>query len=258
MSNRLLPLAIFVSLLSLQQQASADCGSAMYLDGTLPVITNAAMSQSTEALCSAGYSVMHSGITRTPLWSAEKLTKGRIQKAADMTRENAFHAESALPADQRAELADYKGSGFDRGHMAPSGDMPDATAQYESFSLANMIPQNPNNNRVLWEGIESAVRGLAKQDTLYVVSGPLFRGRNLQRLNGRVLVPTQIFKAVYDTKTGQAAAYLVDNAPGMAYKVISIKALAVMSGIDVFPSLEDTVKASASSLPKPEPHHYAY
>jgi endonuclease G len=248
-------LLAFILFLFLQQQAIAACGK-MYLDNIPPVITNAMLAKNTQEVCAFGYVAMHSGITRTPLWSAEKLTKGRIRKASSMFRKDAFHAEESLPVEQRAELADYAHSGYDRGHMAPSGDMPDATSQHESFSLANMVPQNPNNNRGLWEGIESAVRELAKKDTLYVVTGPLFKGRNLQALNGRVFVPTQLFKAVYDAKTKQAAAYLVDNAPGMAYKIISIKQLVAMFGIDVFPSLTEMVKANVSSLPAPTPHNY--
>ena len=86
-------------------------------------------------------------------------------------------------------------------HLAPAADMPDERAQHESFSLANMIPQDPQSNRGLWSGIESAVRGLARNSgELYVVSGPVFQGATLQRLRGRVLVPTHIFKAVYDPK----------------------------------------------------------
>jgi DNA/RNA endonuclease G (NUC1) len=72
-------------------------------------------------------------------------------------RKNAFHAEPMLPKEERAELADYEHTGFDRGHMAPSGDMPSLEAQQESFSLANIAPQTPELNRGIWEGIEAAV-----------------------------------------------------------------------------------------------------
>ncbi|MBL6458967.1 DNA/RNA non-specific endonuclease [Belnapia sp. T6] len=48
--------------------------------------------------------------------------------------------------------------------MAPSGDMAPLEGQAESFSLANLVPQNPGSNRCLWEGTESAVRELALQE----------------------------------------------------------------------------------------------
>jgi endonuclease G len=67
--------------------------------------------------------------------------------------------------------------------MTPSGDMPDARAQEQSFSLANMVPQAPMLNRGVWERIESAVRRLARrEDGIYVVTGPVFQGGDLQAL----------------------------------------------------------------------------
>jgi endonuclease G len=102
-------------------------------------------------------------------------------------------------------------------------------------------------------GIESAVRGLARRSgELYVVSGPIFRGATLQRLRGRVLVPTQIFKAVYDLKRNQAAAYLVENADGDQWRSVSISELQQITGIDPFPGLAPSVKDHAMALPDPK------
>ena len=62
----------------------------------------------------------------------------------------------------------------------------------------------------LWEGIEEATRNLAKNSgELYVVSGPIFYGANLEKINDRVMVPTFIFKAIYDPSKQARAAYLV-------------------------------------------------
>lgn len=198
---------------------------------------------------------MHSGVSRTPVWSAEHLTAARIDATHGLKRKNAFHTEQELPAEDRAELADYVRPGFDRGHMSPSGDMATPSSQAESFSLANMIPQNPSNNQHLWVGIEEATRNLAETDgALFVVTGPLFEGDALQRLNGRVLVPTSVFKAFYDRATGKAGAYVTPNAPGMTYQTLSIAELERRTGLNLFPALSAAVKADKMALPVPTPN----
>lgn len=226
-----------------------------FIGGQAPVITSANLAKKTTALCFEGYAVTYSGISRTPLWSAEHLTEKRVDDAGRMKRKNAFHAEPQLPPADRSELADYARSGFDRGHMAPNGDMPTEKAQYESFSLANIIPQNPKNNQILWEGIEVATRDLARKDgEVYVVTGPIFEGENLERLNGRVLVPTSVYKAIYDPATKQAGAYVTANAPGMEYQTVSIADLEKRIHINVFPKLAPEIAAVKMPMPVPTPH----
>ncbi len=223
--------------------------------GAAPDLTNPRLTPQTRELCYTEFAVLHSGVTRTPLYAAEHLTREQVQAAHGLERNNRFHPDPSLPRDERAELSDYSRSGFDRGHMAPSGDMPDPESQNESFSLANMIPQAPENNRGLWSDIEAAIRTLAnRQGNLYVITGPIYTGDRLQRLKSRVLVPTSLFKAVYDPTTGQAAAYYAPNAEGDSWSALSILQLQEITGIDVFPSLSRTVKEVAMPLPEPAPH----
>jgi endonuclease G, mitochondrial len=82
-----------------------------------------------------------------------------------------------------------------------------------------------------------------------VITGPIFSGSALKRLNGRVLVPTHIFKAIYDPSRKQAAAYLVANAEGERYTVISIAELEELAGISLFPALANAAKKSPMALP---------
>ena len=139
--------------------------------------------------------------------------------------------------------------------MAPNGDMSTPEAQEESFSLANMIPQEPCNNEVLWEGIEFAVRDMAlSEGEVYVVTGPAFLGTELQSLKGRVLVPTHIFKAVYIPSRNSAAAYFAPNDGSQSWEPISISELESRISVDVFPQLSAAVKQHAMSLPEPTPH----
>lgn len=246
-----------IAVLLLAFGCSAKTQSCMdhFPEGKPPVITSSNLAKQTTMLCFEGYAVMHSGISRTPIWVAEHLTAKRVDDAERLKRINRFHAEEQLPPADRSELADYVRTGYDRGHMAPNGDMPTENAQYESFSLANIIPQNPKNNQILWEGIEEVTRELARENNeVYVVTGPIFEGGSLQRINGRVLVPTFIYKAIYDPAKKQAGAYVTPNAPGMEYQTLSIADLAKRINIDVFPKLSPQIRAAKMDMPVPTPH----
>ncbi len=232
---------------------STDCSN--HWGGRTPVFRNEKLAAKTQDICYGQYGLIYSPITLTPLAAAEHLTRERLT-GARLERKNEFHPDPNLSPSDRAELEDYARSGYDRGHMAPSGDMSDQRSQHESFSLANMIPQNRDDNRNLWEGIEAAVRYLARRSgELYVVTGPIFHGPELKRINGRVLVPTHIFKAVYDPEKGEAGAYLVENAGGMRYAVISISDLERLSGLSVFPELSEGKRKAKMDLPIPKPHN---
>ena len=102
--------------------------------------------------------MLHSGISRTPLYSAEHLTRVNLEAAKTLSRKDSFHAESTLTAQDRAELKDYVRFGYDWGHMSPNADFATRSAQAESFCLANMVPQVHVNNAGIWVGIEGAAR----------------------------------------------------------------------------------------------------
>jgi endonuclease G, mitochondrial len=225
-----------------------------FLAGQAPDIISQKIAAKTRELCNGGFAELHSGVTRTPLYSAEHLTTERLAQGRGLKRVNSFHADDRLPASERAELADYARSGYDRGHIAPSGDMFDSQSQHESFSLANMVPQEASINRGVWERIESGVRRMVKsRGELFVVTGPLFQGSELKRIGGRVLVPTATFKAIYDPNKQEAGAYVVGNASGALPKVVSVAELNRMAGLDIFPAVRAQVKSRAMRLPIPKP-----
>jgi endonuclease G len=237
------------ALLVASLASAGECPS-HYVDGRLPEIRNPKMSAATTELCYGVFGVMHSGITRTPLWSAEHLTAQNIAAAKNLSRENSFHPEPRLPTRARAELADYARSGYDRGHMAPNGDMPDRETQHESFTLANMVPQDAENNRHVWAGIEGVVRKLAqKEGDLYVITGPAFIGGNLQKI-GNVLVPSHLYKLVYSPRQRAGAAFFIENRADAQYEMLSIAQLEDKVGINLLPSLPTAQKQVLLRMPK--------
>lgn len=241
---------VFCSL-ALCAPALADTGCpAMYAGGLPPVTTQANLAQRSFELCYEAYSVLDSGLTRTALWAAEHVTAAGLATAEQVTREDVFYEETALPPEDRAELADYARSGYDRGHLAPEADMPTVDAMRQSFSLGNVVPQQPEVNRGDWATLEALVRSMARRrGELYVVTGPIFDGDQIQALRGRVAIPTRLFKAIYDPARGEAGAYVMDNQAGAHWDRLSLDALDAIVGFDIFPVLSPTARARAMSLP---------
>lgn len=239
------------SACSLETRAPAvrTCTS-FYAANTTPALINPKLAASTRLLCFRAFALLHSGVTRTPLYVSEHLTRASVEAARALdTRDNRFHPEGRLPQAERGELADYRGSGFDRGHMAPSGNMGERQDDYESFSLANIVPQDGPLNRNGWAELEGYVRDLtAKLGETYVVTGPAFTGGNLKRLNGRVLVPSHVWKAIYVPGQG-AGAWIVSNDQNATWRVVSIATLITRIGIDPFPTLDPAAKAKVPAFP---------
>lgn len=190
------------------------------------------------ALCYQSFAVLYSGASKTPVFVAEKLNQAQLEDAKDEKRTNRFFADARLRKAERAELEDYKGSGFDRGHMAPAANMPTAEAMAQSFSLANMVPQAPKNNQRSWKGIEQATRQYvmrAKGD-VYVITGPVFEGKPKTIGRGTVWVPKYLYKLVYDVTIGRAWAHWIENTnEAKASRPITYEELVRRTNIQFFP-----------------------
>ncbi|WP_454727304.1 MULTISPECIES: DNA/RNA non-specific endonuclease [Cupriavidus] len=194
----------------------------------------------TRALCYDAFAVLHSGRSKTPLYVAERLSRNQLADARDEPRTDRFFADARLPRAERAELDDYKGSGYDRGHLSPAADQPTAQAMAQSFSLANMVPQAPQNNRKAWASIEKATRKYALRagGDVYVISGPVFAGQVQTIGSDNVWVPKYLYKLVYDPAANRAWAHWIENTdaarPG---KPISYGELVRRTGIEFLPGV---------------------
>lgn len=226
------------------------CLSQFYAD-TAPELTNVKLTKQSYPLCYGAFNLMYSGISRTPLWVAEHLNYERV--STKIKREDNFHEETRLPVEVRSRLDDYRSSGYDRGHMAPNGDMSDRESQYDSFSLANIVPQTPENNQNTWREIEESVRTMTGRyrTDVYVVTGPAFIGDKISTIKpGRaVLVPTYVYKAVVIPAMGVASAYVAPNDASYSAQVVSICKLEEKIGINLFPALSEQQKRQVYALP---------
>lgn len=253
--SRFAPFSLaLVACLAMPLQAATQCQE-QFAVGVPPAVTNPKLKSRTQEICFEAYSVLHSGISRTPIYSAEHLSRDYVEAAKTLSRKDSFHAEARLPAQDRSELSDYAHSGYDRGHMSPNGDMSNRSAQAESFSLANMVPQVHANNAGIWAGIEGAARQLAiSEGEIYVVSGPAFIGNDLQRI-GNVLVPTHLWKVLYSPAQQRAGAYLITNDDTRTYSSVTVSDLEKMIGINPLPGLSQKIRDAGMELPTPVSQH---
>lgn len=179
-------------------------------------------------------------------WVAYILTKDRAQGTEKRT--NNYRADPAVTTGSAA-LSDYKGSGFDRGHLAPAADMAfSKTAMSESFFMSNMSPQRPGFNRGVWKRLESLVRNWAvENEELYIVTGPVLTNGVPTIGSNQVSIPNQYFKVILDNKEpeikaiGFVLAHQSSSEPLQTFAV-SVDLVESMTGLDFFPVLVDSVE----------------
>lgn len=168
-------------------------------------------SQAGRDLCFDSFAIYYSPQDKKPIYTVEKLNKEQFL-APHPRRSNRFYEEARLPFSERALLSDYRGSGYDRGHNAPAGDMSNERAMAQSFSLANMMPQARQNNQGIWaKNVEEPTRAYVKRadGDVYVFTGSTGNGGSIGK--SRVTIPTHLFKLVYDPNKKTAWAYWVEN-----------------------------------------------
>ena len=160
-------------------------------------------------------------------------------------RKNNFRADADVPTGS-AVTDDYRGSGYDRGHLAPFADFAwnEGWAD-ETFLLSNVSPQVRAFNQGIWRELEESVREWVRADRrLYVVTGPVTDREPLATIGrrNRVAVPAAYFKVLLDLEEPdqKGIGFIIPNArstdPLTAYAV-TIDSVEATLGIDIFPDL---------------------
>lgn len=199
------------------------------------------------------FTLEYSEADEQPRWVAYMICRSRVDGpySRKVTPGCQFHADNAVRT-KSATPADYKGSGYSRGHLVPAADMKwDSLAQVETFLLSNISPQRDNFNSGVWNRMEMQVRRWADEyDTLFVVTGPLLSDGGAERIgDNRVTVPTAFYKAIYFPARHQAVGFLIPHEKSKAHLstfAMSIDELEEKTGIDFFAGMTDEVSIESS------------
>ncbi len=214
----------------------------------------------THVLVREGYALLHADAMKIPLWVCEDLSHEDTEGDADRKRAT-FKPEPSLEAGQRAELKDYRGSGYDRGHNAPAADFKASQRETDdSFFLSNMTPQvGVGFNRAIWADLEAQVRRYARGwGHVWVITGSYVQGEAKTIGPGKVAVPTHVYKIVVrkERKRYRIAAFVLENraysdaergAPWSDY-LVTLDALETAAKIDFLPTLSARQQAESEAV----------
>ncbi len=211
-------------------------------DVTPPSVDNSLRPESEgEVVKHTYYSLAYSEANEQAMWVYYILTPEMVNGSA--SRQDDFREDHKVSTGS-AELSDYSGSGYDRGHLCPAASMSiNAKAMSESFLMSNMSPQLPSFNRGGWKSLESIVRNFAVQEgEVHVVTGPIFTDPIGTIGANEVTVPSKYYKVVYAPKSEKMIAFVLPNAkieaPLESYAV-TVNAVEELTGIDFFSSMMD-------------------
>lgn len=186
-----------------------------------------------------------------PNWVAWELTAD--ETSGEISRTNKFSADPEIP--ESAETWDYNYSGYDRGHMAPAGDMRwDREAMEQTFLMTNICPQVKSLNAGSWKNLEEKCRLWAQADSaIYIVCGPVIDGKPIEYIGDtRVYVPRRFFKVIISPYANPARGigFIMPNGKvpgGMQACAVPIDSVESLTGHDFFASLPDDIEADVES-----------
>jgi len=176
-------------------------------------------------------------------WTIHKLDNKMINGKAKRAKK--FYPDP-LVSSESANDADYKNSGYDRGHLIPAADMKFLqSAMQETFFYSNMSPQNQDFNRGIWQDLEEQVRSWAEvEKEIFVLTGPVLK-KGLPKIGANeVAVPEAYYKIVakFDGKKSKVIAFLIPNrGSDLSYSkfAVPVDKIEQLTGLDFFAVLPD-------------------
>ena len=166
-------------------------------------------SQDTIRLKHTNYTSVFSKSKRYPVLVEWWLTKSMVTCTTPLKRKDNFKPDPQLPKETDI-VADYVGSGTDRGHMCPAADNLCQTQQVqdECFYFSNMAAQYHSLNAGDWKSVETWSREMAqKYDSIHIWCGNIGEVKKI----GSVSVPKVCWKIVYIKQTKEWMGFIFNN-----------------------------------------------
>ena len=186
-----------------------------------------------------GYALGYIEYHEQPAWVIYIMTKAEATTKR-ARRTNKFRADPQIPTGS-ATLADYRRSGYDRGHLAPAADMAfSGQTMADSFFMSNMSPQKPAFNRGIWKELEALVRYFAiTERKIVVVTGPILPKEKTVTIGAnRVTVPTHYYKVIFDlTPPRKMIGFILPNEGSdepLAAFAVTVDAVEKATGLNFF------------------------
>ena len=173
------------------------------------LLINILFAQDIVVLKHTNYTSHYSKSKKYPVMVEWWETRAKIGCTNPLPRKDNFKPDPLLSNETDLE-SDYKGSGYDRGHLMPakSNQCQTPAIQDECFYFTNMAAQTHRLNAGDWKSLEVMTREWAvKDDSVHIWAGNV---GEIKRI-GRVAVPTKCWKVVYFKKSKEWMAFLFDN-----------------------------------------------
>lgn len=211
----------------------------------------ASNSQPSQMVKYEGFSLSFNKKMHVPNWVVWELTGEEV--AGTFPRKDNFRGDDNVAGS--AEKWDYSYSGYDRGHMAPAGDMKwSKKAMDESFYMTNMCPQAKSLNTGAWKRLEEKCRQWAEIDgSIIIVCGPVLTDPIEEYIgDSRVAVPQRFFKVILSPYADEprGIGFIMPNSKvpgGMQAAAVSIDEVERVTGLDFFSSLPDEIENKVES-----------
>ncbi len=126
-----------------------------------------------------------------------------------------FYKESSISETYASSYSDYTGSGYDRGHLAndASFDWSDKSL-YSVYSMANIVPQNPNVNRYSWIDTENLERAKAKEyGSVDIYIEVRYSDNPMQIGENEISVPSGFYKSISNEEYSYNECFFYENIP---------------------------------------------